>query len=104
MRKSDKDKRLDEIRDELVTTMRQLSIDPTPYAYAIKITAETLREREKAYDEYMESGGKNVTEKGRSNAAAVRLATWNAQSRACLAMLKLTPWRVLAEHTEECDE
>ena len=94
MKKNDDDTRMEEIKRELLDTMLQVGIDPTPYAIAIKITAETLTEREKAYQEYKESGGRQTNEKGGSNAAAVRLAAWNSQSRACLSMLKLTPLRV----------
>ncbi len=94
------DERIEEIKAELIDTMLHVGIDPVPYSIAIKITAETLREREKAYKEYMENGGSQVTEKGHSNPNAVRLASWNSQARACLSMLKLTPWRVIESPTE----
>lgn len=86
-------KSIETITAELIETMRQLGINPEPYSIALRITAETLREREKAYEEYMENGGRQATDKGRSEATAVRLAAWNSQARACLSMLKLTPRR-----------
>lgn len=85
---------IEKITAELVSTLRGLGINPAPYSIAIRMTAETLRERQKAYEEYIENGGRQTTEKGRSEATAVRLAAWNSQARACLSMLKLTPWRV----------
>lgn len=85
---------IDVITTELVSNMRKIGIDPTPYAIAIRLTAETIRERERAYSEYMANGGKQTTEKGRSDATALRLCAWNGQVRACLSMLKLTPVRV----------
>lgn len=84
---------IETITEELVDTMCAIGINPKPYEIAIRITAETLREREKAYEEYMDNGGRQATEKGRSEATAVRLAAWNSQARACLSMLKLTPRR-----------
>lgn len=93
--------RIEVVTEELVANMRQIGIDPTPYSIAIRIAAETLTEREKAYTEYMEKGGRQTTEKGRSEATAVRLAAWNSQARACLSMLKLTPWRVRPTETED---
>lgn len=92
---------IDTYTAELVQTMRQIGIDPTPYGIAIRITAETLRERDKAYQEYMDNGGRQTTEKGRSEATAVRLAAWNSQARACLSMLKLTPWRTFQTDSED---
>ena len=84
---------IETITAELVSTLRGLGINPAPYGIAIRMTAETLRERQKAYDEYIQNGGRQTTDKGRSEATAVRLAAWNSQARACLSMLKLTPWR-----------
>ena len=89
-----KDTEIETIKKELIDTMLSVGIDPVPYSIAIKITAETLREREKAYKEYIENGSRQTTEKGHSDATAVRLAAWNSQARACLSMLKLTPVRV----------
>lgn len=98
-------KEIETITAELVSTLRGLGINPTPYSIAIRMTAETLRERQKAYDEYIENGGRQVTDKGRSDPSAVRLAAWNSQARACLSMLKLTPWRVsLTNDMEEESE
>lgn len=82
---------IETITAELIDTMRQLGVNPEPYSIALRITAETIREREKAYEEYMDNGGRQTTEKGRSDATAVRLAAWNSQARACLSMLRLTP-------------
>lgn len=87
-------KSIETITAELIETMRQVGINPEPYSIALRITAETLREREKAYEEYMENGGRQTTDKGRSEATSVRLAAWNSQARACLSMLKLTPRNV----------
>ena len=95
--------RLEEIQEELSTTMTSLGMNPEPYSIAIRITAETLLEREKAYEEYIQDGGRQVTEKGRSNPSSIRLTSWNNQARACLSMLKLTPWRVV-EPSEDCEE
>ena len=92
---------IETITDELIETMRQVGIVTDPYRIAIRITAETLHEREKAYEEYMENGGRQTTEKGRSDATAVRLSAWNSQARACLSMLKLTPWRVYPSNETE---
>ena len=86
-------KRLEEIRARLVEDMKTAGVDAEPYAIAIDITAETLLEREHAYNDYIENGGGQVNEAGRSNPYAVRLSAWNSQARACLSMLKLTPVR-----------
>lgn len=94
------DKELEKITAELVQSMRQCGIDPAPYSIAIRITAETLRERDKAYKEYMDNGSRQTTDKGRSDAKAVRLTAWNSQARACLSMLKLTPWRTFPGDTD----
>lgn len=93
MKKKTDDERIEEIKHELIDTMLQIGIDPVPYSIAIRITAETLAEREKAYQEFMDNGGKQ-TNNGKSEPAAVRLAAWNSQARACLSMLKLTPVRI----------
>lgn len=100
-----KGNRLEEIRAELVATMESVSIDPTPYRIAIAITAETLLERENAYKEYIENGSRQTEEGARastikSNPYATRLCSWNAQARACLSMLKLTPVRVVEKQED----
>ena len=41
------DKEIEQITADLVQTMRQCGIDPTPYSIAIRITAETLKERDR---------------------------------------------------------
>lgn len=94
-------KNIEMITAELIDTMRQIGINPEPYSLAIRITAETLREREKAYEEYIDNGGRQTNDKGRSDATAVRLAAWNSQARACLSMLKLTPRNVPATGNTE---
>lgn len=82
---------LEKIEKELVDTMKMLGINPEPYSMAIRITAQTLYERDKAYQAYLNDGGKLVNDNGKPNPIGIKLATWNAQSRACLSMLKLTP-------------
>lgn len=86
-----KETEIEKITADLVQTMRQCGIDPTPYGIAIRMTAETLQERDRVYQEYMLMGESRTA-----------LQSWNVQARACLSMLKLTPWRVIpgTEDTE----
>lgn len=91
--------RLTEIRTRLVADLERVGIDADLYSLAVDIAAETLLERERAYDAYVESGSTPVLE-GKNNPYAMRLAQWNSQARACLSMLKLTPWRVLSNDPE----
>jgi len=74
---------IDGYKAQLVDMLVNLKIDPVPYEFAIRLTAETLRERDRAYLEYINGVG-NVT----------RFTSLNSQARACLSMLKLTPVRV----------
>lgn len=94
---------LEEITLELIEAMLALNLDPKPYGLAIQLTAETIMERNEAYKEYLENGGTHVNEKGKSDARSLRLASWNAQVRQCLSMLRLTPTRVsrVTEGTED---
>ena len=86
-------KRLEEIRARIIEDMKTAGVDAEAYGIAIEITTQTLFERERAYRDYIENGGEQVTDAGRSNPYAVRLSSWNSQARACLSMLKLTPVR-----------
>lgn len=95
--------RIAEITEELEETLSRFGVNPKLYGIAIRITAETLYEREKAYDEYIAKGGRQTDDKGKSEATAVRLAAWNSQARACLGMLKLTPWRPSRTDDQEDD-
>lgn len=88
-----REKAIQYYKDRVIHDLKKAGINPDPYGLAIIITAETLFERRVAYDEYLERGGRNTTERGGSEASAVRLAVWNSQARACLSMLKLTPCR-----------
>lgn len=86
------EKRLTEITEDLIADMTSIGIDTAAYKIAIRITAETLYEREQAYKDYIEDGARQINEKGTSsNPYAVRLQAWNSQARSCLYMLKLTP-------------
>jgi hypothetical protein len=84
---------LEKIEKELKETMKQIGINPKPYSIAIRLTAETILERNKAYNLYLAEGGKLINDNGKPNPIVVKLTTWNAQTRACLGMLKLTPAR-----------
>ena len=57
-----KDTEIETIKKELIDTMLSVGLDPVPYSIAIKITAETLLEREKAYKEYIKNGSRQTTE------------------------------------------
>lgn len=70
---------LEAYKKELLDTMLQIGIDPTPYAIAIRITAETLLERERAYRFYKDGIGSRD------------MWDFNFQSMECLTMLGLTP-------------
>lgn len=83
------DKEVEQITADLVQTMRQCGIDPTPYSIAIRITAETLKERDRVYRDYL-----------KEDESRTALQSWNVQVRSCLSMLKLTPWRTLPGDTE----
>lgn len=84
---------INELQGQLMEDMKKAGVEVEPYAIAIRITAETLYEREQAYKEYVEDGSRQLNDKHNANPYAVRLASWNSQSRACLGMLKLTPPR-----------
>lgn len=85
--------RIDELVLKLNEDLRYLGIDPKPYSIIVKMTAETLIERDIAYNEYLSSGGKQITEKGRSDPTAVRFAVMNNQARSFLHSLHLAPLR-----------
>ena len=81
--KTDIEDEIELYKQRLIDTMLQVGIDPVPYDIAIRLTAETLRERDRAYRDYLKCEESRTT-----------VQSWNTQARACLSMLKLTPWRV----------
>lgn len=91
MMESNRNKAISEYKETIIRDLEALGVNPDPYHFAIQMTAETLFERNVAYEEYLENGGKNTNEKGKSDATSVRLSTWNSQLRFCLYMLNLTP-------------
>ena len=96
---------LEKIEKELSDTMKKIGINPEPYSIAIRITAQTIMERDKAYQAYLDDGGRLVNEYGKPSPIGIKLATWNAQTRACLGMLKLTPARPRIEDSgDESDQ
>lgn len=101
MKKTSDEKRLEELRETLRNDMTQAGVKISAYDIAIEITAETLLEREKAYEAYINDGSRQVDERGRLNPYGSRLASWNSQARACLSMLKLTPTRVFYSEASE---
>lgn len=76
-------------KQRLIDTMLQIGVDPVPYDIAIRMTAETLRERDRAYRDYLKCEESRTT-----------VQSWNSQARACLSMLKLTPFRVIDGDSE----
>ena len=78
-----KDQEVETIKKELMDTLLEIGIDPVPYNIAIRITAETIREREKVYHDFLND-----------RASRVCLQSWNDQVRACLSMLRLTPGKI----------
>lgn len=101
-KKDERAEAVENIAEELRADMVKCGIDPTCYGIAVKIASETLYEREQAYKAYIEAGALQATEKGTSNPYAVRLQAWNAQARACLSMLRLTP-PYMRQETESDD-
>lgn len=92
------------IKAGIIKDLGALGINTDPYALAIDLTTETLFERARAYEAYKENGSRQTTEDGKTNPYAVRLQAWNAQARACLSMLRLTPPYKKAEEPDDLED
>ena len=87
--KNEIEEEIEAYKVRLIDTLLQIGVDPVPYDIAIRMTAETLRERDRAYRDYLKCEESRTT-----------VQSWNSQARACLSMLKLTPFRVIDGESE----
>ena len=88
--KSETETEIEAYKKQLIDTLLQMNIDPVPFEIVIRMTAETLRERDHVYRDYMNNEESDTV-----------LHNWNDQTRACLSMLKLTPAAMIDGHNEK---
>lgn len=79
--------------NQLNEDLTYLGIDPKPYSIIVRMTAETIIERDRAYEAYLQGGGKQITDAGRSDPTAIRFTVMNNQARSFLHCLHLAPLR-----------